>query len=364
MPKANLPGINTSNNIPSGQIPNTNPIGSLTNSPTLPNNNLPSITNNIQLPNSTLGTNGLPTDFPSPNLDVVNSGIPNEVGEVSKLSTQAGSYSTELNNIKEGKIDSAQIERSAEEQLSKLKETKKIREQQEAIEKYKQMSQRYRDPEAMKKELEKNSKELAFDKLEANKSAVNEAIGNMAKMKRKYGEVKSLTTIPKHRYNSMKGKPFVERLLPGVSLQMQGGTNFLVDINPYVGYCFSDRWVAGLGWNERISSNFNRSQYFIAEDHIYGVRSFVQFKVASKLTLRLEIEQMNTIIRQPNTTLDNAKRKWAISYLAGIKQDFRISKKVNGNAQILYNLYDPKRESPYADKVQIRVGFEFPIKKK
>ncbi len=73
---------------------------------------------------------------------------------------------------------------------------------------------------------------------------------------------------------------------------------------------------------------------------------------------------MNTPIRQPNLLLDNNNRKWVPSYVMGIKQDFRISKKVNANAQVLYNLYDPKRESPYADRLLIRIGFEYPMWKK
>lgn len=73
---------------------------------------------------------------------------------------------------------------------------------------------------------------------------------------------------------------------------------------------------------------------------------------------------MNTFVKpsllQP---MDQTRRDWVWSYFVGINQDFKISKKLNGNAQLLYNVYDPKRESPYSDRISVRFGFEFPYKK-
>jgi hypothetical protein len=381
LPVANILGVNTSLPSANMQVPTsattppslggTPPLMS-TGVPTSTGLNIPNLlssaipTNAHTISNGSSGLdleNTLPsTKLPDPNFGMED--FQTKAGEVANLPNQAGEYSNELRKVKEGRIDSAQAQKLAEEHFSKMKESKKIKEQTEAIDRYKQMASRYRDPVAMKKELERNAKELAFDKMTTGQTKISEAMANMNKLKKKYGEVKDINKIPTKRYNAMRGNPFVERLVPGVSLQMQGGSNFLLDINPYVGYQFSHRLMVGIGWNERIGVNFSKGRYFINEEHVYGVRSFVQYRIASMLTLRGEIEQMNTTIRQPNIPLDNANRKWVWSYLLGIKQDFRISKKINANAQLLYNLYDPKRESPYADRLLIRVGFEFPQKKK
>jgi len=50
--------------------------------------------------------------------------------------------------------------------------------------------------------------------------------------------------------------------------------------------------------------------------------------------------------------------------MAGIKKEYRFLKGVRGTAFILLNLYNPKRKSPYADVMNSRFGFEFPLKRK
>ncbi len=355
--------------------------------PSLPGSSLPSMSgqSGINSPANPMNVPGLPstagfatssgvpaTGLPTSNLDALND-VSKSTNELSQLSAETNQYSEQMNQFNPGEIDSAVVKKWMEQNAEKLKETasnlpatQKLREQQQAIENYKQMTAHYRDPEAMRKELERNAKELAFDKVEAAQTSVNEAVADLNKVKMKYEDVKTIGTGQKpKRINPMRGKPLVERLLPGVNFQLQSGNNFLMDINPYVGYHLSGRWTAGLGWNERISFNFTKGKYFINEDHVYGVRSFFQYRLRAQLSLRGEVEVMNTPIRQPNLPLDNGNRKWVWSYLVGIKQEFRISKKINGSAQVLYNVYDPKRESPYADRLLIRFGLEFPqVKRK
>ena len=239
-----------------------------------------------------------------------------------------------------------------------------MREQAAAIEKYQAQSAKYRDPEAMKKEIERQSKDIAFDKLADQKKEVDKAIADLNSQKAKFGNIKSINDLPKRRYNPMRDRTLRERMLPGVSVEIQTKTNFLLDVNPYLGYRLTERWIIGLGWNERVASNFNKGNYFIDEYRVYGSRFFAQFRVGSKLTLRAELEQMNTFVKPSlSQPMDQPRRDWVWSYFVGIKQDFRISKKVNGNAQLLYNVYDPRRESPYSDRISLRFGFEFPYKK-
>jgi hypothetical protein len=361
LPDAKLPQLGSNVTVPGTQLPNL-PNATMPGASTpLPNTNglpaTPSVgANNLKVP-------GLQSpDLKMPGMESL-SDVQNKIGEVSKISGEATKYSAEVKNVSKGNLEeSKELQAMAESQVS-TKEMKKLKEQAAAIEKYKEQAAKYRDPEAIKKELERKSKDLAFDKLADQQKKVDEAVNSLNKQKAKYGSIQSINNLPKHRYNPMRDRTFRERLLPGVSIQIQSATNLLVDFNPYVGYRITHRWMAGIGWNERIASNFNKNQYFIEQDHVFGVRSFVQFKVGSKLTLRGEIEQMNTIIRQPSQPLDQAKHDWVWSYFVGIKQDFKISKKLNGNAQVLYNLYDPKRQSPYTDQVSIRFGFEFPYRK-
>ena len=52
------------------------------------------------------------------------------------------------------------------------------------------------------------------------------------------------------------------------------------------------------------------------------------------------------------------------SLFVGIKKYFTAFKQIKGNTEILYNLNDTDGMSPYGDKLSVRFGFDFPMKKK
>jgi hypothetical protein len=62
--------------------------------------------------------------------------------------------------------------------------------------------------------------------------------------------------------------------------------------------------------------------------------------------------------------IDPAYREWVPSVFVGIKKDFTVYKQIKGNTEVLYNLYDPHDYSPYGDRLAVRFGFEFPMKKR
>ena len=73
---------------------------------------------------------------------------------------------------------------------------------------------------------------------------------------------------------------------------------------------------------------------------------------------------MNTYVPTNPLMADIGGRRWVWSLFVGIKKDYRISKNLKGNIQTLYNLYDDHDNSPYTDRLSVRMGFEIPMKKK
>jgi hypothetical protein len=61
---------------------------------------------------------------------------------------------------------------------------------------------------------------------------------------------------------------------------------------------------------------------------------------------------------------DLGQREWVWGVFVGMKKGYKFWKKINGTALIMLRLFDPHRKSPYADVVNARFGFEFPMKKK
>lgn len=354
VPQANLPNMGNINALPnaSAALPNLNanlPASSSTNMPNLQGNttvNTPNV-NGIALPNAQLPT--------APNL---NANVQLPTDQISNAQGQLKAYSGEMQKIREGRVDSAQVQKLAEQHVD-LKELKKIREQEAAISKYQQMAERYRDPEAMKKELEQKSKAIANEKLEENKAKVQSAMGELQNAKNKYGSVENINNLPKKRYNPWRGKPLAERLVPALGLQIQTTRNLWLDVAPHVGYRLNQRLMAGLGWNERVSVNFDRGNYYIAPERVYGPRLHAQYQWG-KVTFRADIECLNTFLKDPAKPTDLTNRGWVWGCFVGIKQNFKITKKLSGYAQVAYNVYNPSNQSPYNDRLALRFGFELP----
>jgi hypothetical protein len=178
---------------------------------------------------------------------------------------------------------------------------------------------------------------------------------------------KESESVPKTP-NPISAKPFIERLVPGITFQSQRKNRGGLDFNPFLGYRISRRLTAGLGWNERFGFHFRHHFGLSHRRGVYGPRSFVDFKVLKGFSLRGEIEKMNTFVPPLpglNPPGDPGSREWVWGVFLGIKKDFRLTEGLRANIQVLYNLYDDVYyKSPYADRLNLRVGLEFPLKKR
>ena len=75
---------------------------------------------------------------------------------------------------------------------------------------------------------------------------------------------------------------------------------------------------------------------------------------------------MNTKV-PPSTftpSLDPSRREWVWGAFLGLKKEYRFLKNVKGTAMVMTRLFNPDHKSPYADVLNVRFGFEFPMKKK
>ncbi|HRJ28255.1 MAG TPA: hypothetical protein PLV21_10555 [Cyclobacteriaceae bacterium] len=112
----------------------------------------------------------------------------------------------------------------------------------------------------------------------------------------------------------------------------------------------------------RIACNFKEWEVNTSM-RVYGIRSLGEFHIKKGFSARLEIESMNTPVRVPPKQ-DYTHREWVWGAMAGIKKDYHISKSLRGNAQVLYNLFDPNYKSPYTDRMNMRIGLEYKMPKK
>lgn len=222
-----------------------------------------------------------------------------------------------------------------------------------------------KDPKAMKEEMKSVAVKKAVNHFEGKEEVLQQAMEKLSKYKQKYESLNSLSDLKKRPPNAMKGKPVIERIIPGVGLQILKNNDLLLDINPYVGYRISGRITSGLGWNQRIGYSLDNN-YFTSPSVIYGPRLYGEVKGWRGFVFRAEGELVNSRV-PPSTrrvTIDDGHRDWVRTAFVGIKKEYRFFGKVKGTAMIMFVVYNDHRKSPYGDVINSRFGFEFPMKKK
>ena len=215
------------------------------------------------------------------------------------------------------------------------------------------------NPEAVKEELKKQ----AINHFAGKEELLQQAMEEVSKYKKKYSSVQSMKDLPKKTPNEMKGKPFIERIVPGISFQYQFNNNYMVDLYGYVGYSLTGRLTTGLGWNQRVARNKNNT-YWNKDASIHGLRAFGNYSLGKGFIGHFEVESMNTFVSSSRTDPTIGKREWVWSIMSGLKKEYRITKNLKGTVLVLYNIIDPRHKSPYNDRLNTRIGFEYRLKKK
>jgi hypothetical protein len=187
----------------------------------------------------------------------------------------------------------------------------------------------------------------------------------ISRYKQKYSSVSSLKDLPKRPPNAMKGKPFIERLIPGFYFQYQQKNYNLFDINPYLSYRLSGRFTSGAGWNQRYAYDRKHHEWS-RQTRIYGPRAFLDFRLGKGFIAHLETEVMNTFVPSviKISPSDAGQREWVWGMMTGLKKEYKIYKNLRGTVLIQFNLFNPKYKAPYVDRLNSRIGFEYLLKKR
>lgn len=292
--------------------------------------------------------------------------VQDKAGKVSEVTGQINGYTGDAKNLAQGSVENLdQLPEALEEKVASLEEMEDVQKEVAPANDYMEMIKKWNsDPEVAKELALNKAKEQAVNHFAGHEEQLRAALDKMIQVKEKFKNTDGIIDMMKKRQrNAVKGKPLVERLIPGIGLQVQKENNLWADFNPYIGYKLTGRLAVGVGWNERIGIN-TKSRKYVEEDRVYGIRSFIQFRLKEGLLLNAEVETMNALML-PTSKLppdEIGKRNWVHSYFAGIKKEFRFSKAVKGTVQALYNIYDPDNKSPYINRLNVRFGFEFPMK--
>jgi hypothetical protein len=325
------------------------------------------------IPSANIPQVGLPVpdskSISVPSLPDVKTSVPEigdvkgEMGIVNGAMKEAQGYKKDIKAITAGNLDSLDAE-SIEKQVEQLDLVADASDQLLDGAQQAAMIKKWQSDPAYKREMAvTQAKEFSVNHFAGHEKELMAVMDKLASAKAKVKDAEQVVDLFGKPANPMKDKPTIERLRPGLNLQLQWSQIVLLDFNPYVGYRFSSKWMAGLGWNERIG--FSSDSYkFSQKDRVSGVRGFVQYKFKGSNHLILSPELMNTEVPAETVPAGASTRRWVPGLMAGYKREFRYSAKVIGTVQFLYNLVAPNGQSPYADRINLMFGFEFPLKKK
>ncbi|MBI1767429.1 MAG: hypothetical protein HYR67_03530 [Bacteroidetes bacterium] len=362
VPNVSLPGVSTT-------LPNSN-LGLNT---SLPNVSVPSL-GNATIPNGNLPVNGIAQanapSMPSTSASLPGNLLPSkELKELPNIQKEAGQITKATSEISKAQgeiknLNSDNLEKTLEKDAQNIKEVKQLSGEAAQVEQYKKMVEKWEsDPEYRKELAVTKAKEQAINHFAGQEKQLMAAMQQLTNVKTKYKDYEGVLDMFKKPGNAMKGKPFIERLRPGFNLQFQSKHEVMLDFNPQVGYRISGRLTAGFGWNERWGYDFNKWKY-ISNDHVYGPRAYMQVKIKTGIYALVTPEAMNALVPPSFNSTDPGTKKWVWTWMAGLKKEFRYSKNMLGSLQVMYNLLDKHNQSPYVSKLNIRMGFEFPLQKK
>ena len=298
--------------------------------------------------------------------------IEGQLAKVGEVTAKAEQYKDEIKEIRAGNIEKVEalpkeLENAAL-QVGEVKEfsagQQKFASTKNMLEQYKDMVANVQDSDELKDKAKETAAKEMPDYFSGQEDKLKAGVAQLDKLKRKYKTIPDSRYLPKHVPNEMKGKPFRERVVPGMSLQFYKSDLAALDFSPYLAYKLSGRFRPGVGasWRAAVSIKDPTFRY----DEVFGVRVFNDLRWRGNFYLHTEGEWLHfsqAALLRYKFPADEDRQAWQFRLNAGLFRTYRISQRINGQAQFLYNVLDLKH-FPQAKNTSIRIGFEYVIKKK
>jgi hypothetical protein len=301
------------------------------------------------------------------NLNVPTAKIPSlqkfTLGSVPKLPSLAqmeGSLGKEIQQLQSA-ASMKSIEQTVTKELSQNAEVKSLLKEEAQVKDVTSQLSKMKDAKGAE-ELAKQQLQPAVNHFAGKEKELQSAMTEISKYKQKYSEVKSLAELPKRVPNPLKGKPWIERVVPGLNYFILTRHTTFVDFNPYVGWRFNPMLTVSIGWSERIGIVHGQASTS-TQERVHGVRAAASYKLGKGFLVRLAPEVMSAYVPTAGTP-DVREQALVFGLFGGIRKDFKIYKSVIGYTEGMYNFTQKPGQNIYGDRLSLRLGFEVTLKKK
>lgn len=198
----------------------------------------------------------------------------------------------------------------------------------------------------------------AMAQVQQNLSAAHAEINKLKDKLNQLGGGSGDLEMPDFKPNSQKTKPLWKRLEYSANVQFAKSSNLLpstANIGLGIGYKLDDKRIIGVGAD--YSVGIGTIQHISFSSQGVGLRSYLDWKIKKQIYITGGYE-MNYNSAFKNIEQLTNYHAWQRSALIGLTKKYKISKKVKGNMQLLYDFF-ANTHVPVSQPVLFRLGYNF-----
>lgn len=312
---------------------------------------LPSaVTNNITMP----GLNTPKLNIPSsPTLSIPNANLPNV--DAPNVNANVDVPVVDVPNIPSDNLSIDAAGQVAEQRAASVGELNQLQVGEEKMKTFESRTSKLKTgPDSLKSSLKSELATL----MSQRKEKFQQDLKGLEKFD-KFKSFADSRALPKRPPNEMKGKPFIERIMPSMTFQFFQRDQFRMDIAPAIGYRLSGHSIVGIGAYRRVT--VLPKEYAVHSVPHYGFRFYTTYKFLQVCALFAEVDYLRHA--EPTQRVAYRVESKPIKLNLGIQKRFQIKKGLYGYTIIMYDLMKIKR-FPNTEGSAIRFGFDYIISKK
>jgi hypothetical protein len=188
---------------------------------------------------------------------------------------------------------------------------------------------------------------LAHAKINELKDQINKAGGGNSDLE-----------IPDFKPNTQRTKSFLKRIEYGTNLQFGRTNRYLpntVDVALSAGYKLNDKSILGVGASYKMG--YGSLRHFAITHQGVGIRSYIDIKLKGSLFISGGYE-LNYNSQFQNISVLKDYSAWQKSGLVGFTKKYRISNKLKGKMQVMYDFLS-QYQTPATQPFIYRIGYTF-----
>ncbi len=226
------------------------------------------------------------------------------------------------------------------------------------------LADKMKNHEAMQQEIKEKGFSQVVNHFAGQEETLKKSMDEVSKYKTKYKSLGSLSDAKKkwQPVNSLKDVSFSERFHPGINFGLLNRKDTIsIDFYPNAAYQISGRFEIGAGAMYRLTV-LEKNRQLDQGNPVWGLNYFTTIRLFKATRMRVELDGSSNPLPQKGAEA-SSDRVWQWRFVTGIQNNFKITKSIDANVQMLYN-FDKKLKDAFPEKLSIRVGIQYKLRGK